>query len=150
MLLSIISIVLWGISQPQWIEADSTLYLKYEKQNSEIVRSRRGLPPNAYIYDFNMVYEGVDYKPITFIESDLSKIDTVSIEQIKSLDIKTHKWIKEYFLEFFNYFKGSKPFINEDGTARFFNIEKVDQVIIVELDREHNRALLHHVVHDKY
>lgn len=131
-------------------QKDSLLYIEYNKRDENVVRTWRGQPPSSYIYDYQMIYKGVDYKPIRFIEPDIARADTISIEKIKSWDIKSHKWLKNYFLEYFNYFQEENPYVNDDGTCRFFGIEKVDKIVIVEIEREKNRALLHYVVHDKY
>ncbi|NGP76984.1 hypothetical protein G3570_10090 [Balneolaceae bacterium YR4-1] len=151
MLLTIISIVILGLSPVETpLAEDSVLYLRFEQQSDDVVRKRIGLPPNSYFYEYKMIYKGTDYSPISLYEPEVTNIDTVSLDKIKSLDIKTHMWLKDYFLEYFKYFEEQNPYVNDDGTCRFFEFGEVDRIVIVEIDRENNRALLHYVIHQKY
>jgi len=91
MLFAVISMVLLGVSPAQTAQEDSVLYLKFEKQSNEINRTQIGNPPSSYIYDYKMVYNGTDYKPISFVEPSLANIDTVSLEKTKTREIKSHE-----------------------------------------------------------
>lgn len=135
------------------IQEDSTLYLFFcgsDKMMDKESYTKNGVIIRNY-YSYRINYKNIDYGRIEFIENDLTSRDTLSISTLESYPIKDHQWLKDYFLEYFNSFKGEDPYINKDGTARFFNLNILfKQIYIVQIDSTANQITISKVHHDQY
>lgn len=128
------------------------LYLKFESIDDRMWK----IPSNSVGSDYSIFVFNIDYKNkiihhIAFYEADSVAQRHLSDDDSILTEVKDVEWLSNFYIKYFNEFKGKYPGQNEDGTLRVFDLDKLfNQIFLIIRDPLNGKILCLEVEHDWY
>lgn len=119
---------------------NNNLYLEFSRDSKSMRTIKYG--DDRYIYAYHFSYKDRTFSPLEFVEFDNGIRYEISKTEFDTLNVKNYKWLRTYFLEYYNYFKDEDPYVEEDGTVKFFNLDKFGKIYILRESNKKNSYLM--------
>jgi len=119
---------------------NSNLYLEFNHDKKSMTAVKYG--DDRYIYEYRFSYKEKSFSPVEFVEFNNGIRYEITKAEYDTLNVKDYKWLRTYFLEYFNYFKEAEPYVEEDGTLKFFNLDEFKRIYILRENIGENTYLM--------